>query len=69
VGIDQIELRHGRADARMHTNDWSVNREGQQYLSRLDVRGKPGLLHRIRDVYGPQIREILEKHLGKYGGP
>jgi len=69
VGIETMELKHGAADARMHQNDWRVNREGQQYLSRLTERGKPGLLNRLRDVYAPQVREVLENTLGKYRGP
>ena len=68
VGIKTMELRHAGADARMVENDWQKNPEGNQYLARLQALGRPGILHRVRDVYAPQIQQILESYLGRMRG-
>ena len=68
VGIKTMELRHAGAEARMVENDWEKNPEGNQYLARLLALGRPGILHRVRDIYAPQIQEILESYLGRMRG-
>jgi hypothetical protein len=69
VGIDTIEWAHGPADARMIGNNWQAHPAGEQYEAIMEQRGKPGLVERVRNQYKPEIREILEKYLGKYRGP
>jgi hypothetical protein len=34
----------------------------------LQALGRPGILHRVRDIYAPQIQEILESYLGRMRG-
>jgi hypothetical protein len=67
VGIKRMYVEHGGADFRMIENNWETNPRGNQYLARLQRLGEPGLLHRIRDVYQPQIQEIMDNYFGRRG--
>lgn len=55
------------ADAKLIGNNWSENRNGQEYTRIIEASGQPGLLDWVRSVLAPRVNEVFKKYSGGEG--
>jgi hypothetical protein len=65
-GVTATEWLHGW-DGNYLENDWSVNRNGEDYQTYVDASGAPDLQAGVRDV-GMEIESLLARYRGRFGG-